>query len=79
MLSGGSAKDVAAVVLLTSSSIGKPTVNVTLSRLEGNVHNMWVVISAQTTGMTITSPQGRAILSSPVTVTGSGPANEGQI
>jgi Immunoglobulin-like domain of bacterial spore germination len=79
VLSGGSAKDVDAVVLLTSNSIGKPTVNVTLSRLEGYVHNMWVVLSAQTTGMTITSPQGRATLSSPVTVTGSGPANEGQI
>jgi hypothetical protein len=53
---------------------------VTLSRLEGNTHNMWVAIAmADGSILSITSPQKLALLSSPVTVTGTGSAFEGDV
>lgn len=78
-LSGGGAQDVDAVVQVQNSSVGHPTMKVTLSRLEGNTHNMWVVIGAQTDGMSISAPQNRDLLSSPVTVKGTGSAFEGVV
>ncbi len=79
VLSGGSAQDVAAVVQVRSESPGKPTIKVTLSRLEGNIHNIWEVTEVQTDHIAITFPAEHASLSSPVTVTGNGNAFEGQV
>lgn len=79
VLSGGSAQDVDAVVQVQHlAGIGKPSMTVTLSRLEGDTHNIWMVIGVQS-DLTITSPANKALLNSPVTVKGSGNAFEGQV
>ena len=81
VLSGGRAQDVDAVVQVTSPNRGGMSVNVTLSRLEGNTHNMWVVIGV-TSGnglLTINTPVKGDRLSSPATITGTGSAFEGVI
>jgi hypothetical protein len=80
IVSGGASQDVDAVVQVRSTGPDHPTINVTLSRLEGNTHNMWVAIAvADGSIMSITSPQKLALLSSPVTVTGTGSAFEGDV
>lgn len=78
--SGGGAQDVDAVVQVRSTAPDHPTINVTLSRLEGNTHNMWVAIAvADGSYMSITSPQKWDRLTSPVTVKGTGGAFEGDV
>lgn len=79
VLRGGGLEDVDAVVQVRSTSPGHPAIKVTLSRLEGNTANMWVVIGVRTDGMSITAPQNRDRLTSPVTVTGTGSAFEAQV
>ena len=46
LLSGGGPHDVYATVQVQEAPIASaaPTIVVTLSRLEGNIHNMWVAI-----------------------------------
>jgi len=69
ILSGGGAQDVDAVVQVRSASVAHPAINVTLSRLEGNLHNMWVAIAvADGSFMSITSPHKWDRLTSPVNV-----------
>jgi hypothetical protein len=57
-----------------------PTVNVTLSRLEGNTHNFWVAIGvANGTMLTLTNIETRSLIASPVTLEGTGSAFEAVI
>jgi hypothetical protein len=84
-LSGGGAKEVSATVLVQEAlpqgarSQG-PSVKVTLSRLEGNVHNMWIVIAVEdTTMLTLKNIDARSLITSPVTLEGTGAAFEAVI
>jgi hypothetical protein len=80
IVSGGGSQDVDAVVQVKSTSPDHPVINVTLSRLEGDSHNMWVVIAvADGSVMSITSPAKWDVLTSPVTVKGTGSAFEGDV
>jgi hypothetical protein len=80
VLSGGGSQDVDAVVQVQSTTFVHPTIKVTLSRLEGNTHNIWEVIAvADGSIMSITSPQKWERLISPVTVKGIGSAFEGDV
>jgi immunoglobulin-like protein involved in spore germination len=81
ILSGGGAQDVDAVVQVKSPNPGGMSINITLSRLEGNTSNMWVVVGVASGNglLTITSPVKGERLSSPVTLKGAGSAFEGEI
>jgi hypothetical protein len=81
VVSGGGPQDVDAVLQVKSPNPGGMSINVTLSRLEGNTANMWVVIGV-TSGnglLTINTPVKGDRLSSPTTITGTGSAFEGVI
>jgi hypothetical protein len=72
VVSGGGAHEAMAVILVKNPSPGGETMRVALSRLELNTNGgIWEVTSIETPGMSITSPQSAAHLTSPVTVTGS--------
>jgi hypothetical protein len=80
LASGGGSQDVDATVQVRSTGPDHPTITVTLSRLEGNTHNMWVAIAvADGSTMSITSPVKWDLLSSPTTVKGTGSAFEGDV
>jgi hypothetical protein len=81
IVSGGSAQDVDAVVQVKGPNPGGMAVNVTLSRLEGNTSNMWVVIGVTSSNglLTINTPVKGDRLTSPTTITGTGSAFEGVI
>lgn len=80
LVSGGGLHDPNAVVSVKSTSAGGSTITVTLSRLEGNTNGgIWEATSVTSPGMTITSPQDRDRLTSPITVIGKGSAFEGII
>jgi hypothetical protein len=53
---------------------------VTLSRLEGNTHNMWVATAVQDgSTLTLTNVPAGSVITSPVTLTGTGAAYEATI
>ena len=80
VLSGGGPKDVYATVHVTTTARPSLGLNITLSRLEGNTHNMWVVISvADGSAFTLTSVTPRSLVASPVKLEGTGGAFESQI
>jgi hypothetical protein len=79
LLSGGQKGAVDAVVQVSRPGPGHPTLRVTLSRLYGDAANIWEVIRVQTDRQSITVPPERQVFSSPVTVTGTGIAFEGQV
>ncbi len=80
LLSGGGPRDVDAVVQVRSTGPDHPTIKVTLSRLEGNTANIWEAIAvADGSIMSITSPQKWEVLTSPMTVKGTGSAFEGDV
>lgn len=80
IVSGGGQHDANAVVAVRSPSLGGGTIKVTLSRLEGNADGgIWETTAVETDGMSITSPQSRNRLTSPVAVVGTGNAFEGKI
>jgi len=83
MVSGGGSNDAEAVVNISSSAPGTQTVTLTLQRLEGNTNGgIWEVVGVAApaaTGLSITAPQSRDILTNPVTVSGTGPAFGGMI
>jgi len=81
IVSGGSPQDVDAVVQVKSAHPGGMSINVTLSRLEGNTSNMWVVIGVTSSNglLTINTPVKGDRLTSPTTITGTGSAFEGVI
>lgn len=82
VLSGGGPNDVSATVQVQEAPLQNayPTIVVTLSRLEGNTHNMWVVIGVEDSKtLTLKNITARQSISSPVTLTGTGSAFESQI
>ena len=82
VLSGGGPNDVYATVQVQSAPIqsAQPTIIVTLSRLEGNTHNMWVATAVQDgTKLTLTNIPAGSLITSPVTITGMGAAFEAVI
>ena len=84
LLSGGGPQDVYATVLVRETPISgtgfNPTVNMTLSRLEGNTHNMWVVIGVVgDKNFTLTNIEPHSLIASPVTLEGKGAAFEAVI
>jgi len=80
LLSGGGQHDVSAVVRVRSSEIVSGTIEVTLSRLEGNTHGgIWEAIAVKADGFSITSPSSLTVLTSPFSVKGTGNAFEGVI
>ena len=81
LVSGGGPQDVDAVVLVNSPNPGGMSIKVTLSRLEGNSSNLWVVVGV-TSGnglLSINTPVKGDRLTSPTTITGTGSAFEGVI
>jgi uncharacterized lipoprotein YmbA len=80
VLSGGGSSDSSAEVTVKNPAPAGNTINVSLERLEGNTNGgIWEVVSVTAAGMSITSPQSRDVLSSPVKVTGTGNAFESVI
>jgi len=80
IVSGGGAHDLDAVVTVKSTSQSGCTIRATMSRLEQNSNGgIWEATSVTTDDMSITAPQDRDRLSSPVKVTGTGSAFEGKI
>jgi len=80
VVSGGGSSDSDAVVTVKNPTPVGNTIKVSLERLEGNTNGgIWEVVSVTAVGMSITTPQSRDILTSPVKVTGTGNAFEGVI
>ena len=80
LLSGGGTHDVSAVVRVRSTDIVSGSITVTLSRLEGNTNGgIWEAVSVTSSGMSITGPAPLSLFVTPVKVTGTGNAFEGQI
>lgn len=80
LLSGGDVNDVNAVVQVRSTEQPGGSITVTLSRLEGKTNgSIWEVIAVSSSGLSITSPAARSRITSPVQVTGAGPAFEAVI
>ena len=80
VISGGGSSDSDAVVTVKNPTPVGNTIKVSLERLEGNTNGgIWEVVSVTAVGMSITAPQSRDILTSPVKVTGTGNAFEGVI
>lgn len=85
VLSGGGPQDIDATVQVQESPVQGaqsqgPSIVVTLSRLEGNTHNMWVAIGVSDgTMLTLTNIPARSLITSPVTLTGTGAAFEAVI
>lgn len=80
VVSGGGSSDSDAMVTVKNPAAGGGTIKVSLQRLEGNTNGgIWEVVTVTSDGMSITSPQSRDRLTSPVKVTGTGNAFEGKI
>jgi hypothetical protein len=80
VVSGGRSNDSDAVVTVKNPTPAGNTIKVSLERLEGNTNGgLWEVVSVTASGMSITSPRSRDILSSPVNVAGTGNTFEGVI
>ena len=80
VVSGGGSSDSDAVVTVKNPTPFGNKIKVSLERLEGNTNGgIWEVVSVTAVGMSITTPQSRDILTSPVKVTGTGNAFEGVI
>lgn len=79
LLSGGGSKDTQASVAVSGTLLGPTTtLTATLARLGDRTQNgIWEVISVTTEGLAFTSPAPLSQLASPVTVTGTGNAFEG--
>jgi hypothetical protein len=85
VLSGGGPQDVYATVQVQEAPVQggpqqSPSVIVTLSRLEGNTHNMWVAIGVKDgTALTLTNIQPKSLVASPVKLEGKGNAFENTV
>ena len=80
LVSGGGSSDTDAVVTVKNPAAGGGTIRVSLQRLEGNTNGgIWEVIAVTSDGSSITSPQSRDRLTSPVQVTGTGNSFEGSV
>ncbi len=85
VLSGGGPQDVSSTVQVQEAAAQGaqsqgPAVTMTLSRLEGNTHNLWVVIAVDDGSMlTLSNLDARSLIASPVTLEGTGAAFEAVI
>ena len=82
IISGGGAKDMYATVKVVHTTPGTtkpPSVNVILSHLEGNTHNMWVAIAVDDGTGALTSVTAHSLVASPVKFEGKGNSFEGDI
>jgi hypothetical protein len=82
VLKGGGPNDVSATVQVQGTPIlsAQPTIVVTLSRLEGKTHNIWEAIGVKDgSTLTLTNIPTGSLISSPVTLTGTGSAYEAVI
>jgi len=80
ILSGGGNSDLNAVVTVKSTNPGSATITVTLSRLEGNSKgNIWEATSVTSPDLSLAIPTDRDLLTSPITVKGTGNAFEGKV
>ena len=80
VVSGGGSNDSDAAVTVKNPTLTANMINVSLERLERNTHKgIWEVVSVTANKISITTPQSRDILASPVNVTGTGNAFEGVI
>ncbi len=80
LISGGGAQNVDAVVQVRSTGPDHPMITVTLSRLEGNTYNFWLATAVSSgAAMSISTPGKWEMLTSPVTVKGTGGAFEGDV
>ena len=81
IVSGGGSGDAEAVVKISNPTPGTQSVTVTMQRLEGNINGgIWEVVgvaASTASGLSITAPQSRDILTSPVTITGTGATSAG--
>jgi hypothetical protein len=79
LLSGGGPQDVQATVAVSGKLLGPTaTLTVALARLGDRTQNgVWEVVSLTPAGLAFTSPAPLSLLASPVTVTGTGNAFEG--
>jgi hypothetical protein len=83
IVSGGGQHDVNATVNVVGTAPGGNTIQLGMSRLENNTNGgIWIITEVSTTtptGLALKTPAPLDRLNSPVTVSGSGPAFEGQI
>src|SRR5579884_713985 len=80
VVSGGGKGDGSAVVSVKNNDAGGGTIQLTMQRLEGNTNGgIWEIVTVTANGLSIDTPKSRDILSSPVTVSGTGNAFEGKI
>jgi hypothetical protein len=80
IVTGGGQHDVGAIVNLKSLSPGNKSIQLSMTRLEDNADGgIWIVTSAQSASVSITSPQNLGSITSPLTITGTGTAFEGMI
>jgi immunoglobulin-like protein involved in spore germination len=78
--SGGSPHDSNTIVTVKNPLPPGHTIRVSLERLERNTNKgIWEVVAVTAEGISITSPQSRDILTSPMNLTGTGNAFEGVI
>ena len=80
VVSGGGSNDTDAIVTVKNPAPPGNMIRVSLERLERNSHNgIWEVVAVTASNISITTPQSRDILTSPMNVTGTGNAFEGVI
>ena len=80
VVSGGGSNDMNAVVTVKNPAPPGEMIRVSLERLERNTNNgIWEVVAVTAENISITAPQSRDILASPMNVTGTGNAFEGVI
>lgn len=80
VLSGGGSNDTDTMVMVTNPAPVAGAIKVSLQRLEQNTNGgIWEVVEVVSDGTTITAPQSRDRLTSPVIVTGTGNAFEGVV
>ena len=80
VVSGGGSSDTDAVVTVKNPAPPGDMIRVSLERLERNTkHGIWEVVAVTAKSISITAPQSRDILTSPMNVTGTGNAFEGVI
>ncbi|HWZ17525.1 MAG TPA: Gmad2 immunoglobulin-like domain-containing protein [Ktedonobacteraceae bacterium] len=80
VVSGGGSNDSDAVVTVKNPAPPGDIIRVSLERLERNINQgIWEVVAVTASAISITAPQSRDILTSPMKVTGTGNAFEGVI
>ncbi|MGZ3629374.1 MAG: Gmad2 immunoglobulin-like domain-containing protein [Ktedonobacteraceae bacterium] len=80
VVSGGGSSDTDAIVTVKKPAPPGDMIRVSLERLERNTNKgIWEVVAVSAENISITTPQSRDILTSPMSITGTGNAFEGVI